>query len=198
MENRGSCRPRVRNPTTALHLPYLETTPAILLRRTKLTETSLIVTWLTSDHGRVKTVGKGARAAKSQFSGVLDLFFGCEISYVRSRRSDLHSLREVRLVEAHESLRFDYPRLALAAYFTELLELVTEPEHAVSELYDLLRRALAHLDLNPASQRALRHFELEVAKSLGIHQADVAPATTLERAYHRLPKSRIALARSLI
>jgi DNA repair protein RecO (recombination protein O) len=171
----------------------LETTPAILLRRTKLTDTSLIVTWLTEQHGRVKTVGKGARGAKSPFAGVLDLFFLCEISYVRSRRTELHGLREVRLVEPHAQLRFDYPRLALASYFAELLELVTEPEHPVPEMYDLLRRALGYLNANPASQRALTHFETEVAKSLGIHQESVAPATAIARAYHRLPGSRDAL-----
>jgi DNA repair protein RecO (recombination protein O) len=171
----------------------LETTPAILLRRTKLTDTSLIVTWLTEQHGRVKTVGKGARGAKSPFSGVLDLFFACEISYVRSRRTDLHSLREVLLIEPHAQLRFDYPRLALASYFAELVELVTEPEHPVPEMYDLLQRALGYLNSHPANQRALTHFETEVAKALGIHQKTVAPATAIARAYHRLPASRDAL-----
>lgn len=171
----------------------METTPAILLRRTKLTDTSLIVTWLTEQHGRVKTVGKGARGAKSQFAGVLDLFFACEISYVRSRRTDLHSLREVRLVEPHAQLRYDYPRLALASYFAELLELVTEPEHPMPEMYDLLQRALAYLNANPATQRALTHFETEIAKSLGIHQPGVAPATAIARTYHRLPASRDTL-----
>ena len=102
-----------------MHLPVrslpLETTTAILLRRTKLTETSLILTWLTRDFGRLKTVAKGARSRKSQFAGVVDLFFACEISYVRSSRSDLHALREVRLVETHSAIRFDYARLALNA-----------------------------------------------------------------------------------
>jgi DNA repair protein RecO (recombination protein O) len=171
----------------------LETTPAILLRRTKLTDTSLIVTWLTEQHGRVKTVGKGARGPKSPFAGQLDLFFTCEISYARSRRTDLHSLREVRLVEPHAQLRFDYPRLALASYFAELLELVSEPEHPVPEMYDLLRRALGYLNAHAANQRALTHFETEVAKALGIHQDAVAPATAIARVYHRLPASRDTL-----
>lgn len=163
------------------------------MRRTKLTDTSLIVTWLTEQHGRIKTVGKGARSARSPFAGVLDLFFTCEISYVHSRRTDLHALKEVRLLEPHAQLRFDYPRLALASYFAELLELVTEPEHPVPEMYDLLQRALGYLNANPASQRALDHFEREIARALGIHQSGVAPATAIVRAYHRLPASRDTL-----
>ena len=39
----------------------METTPAILLRKIKLTESSLIVTWFTEAHGKLKTVAKGAR-----------------------------------------------------------------------------------------------------------------------------------------
>ena len=160
------------------------------MRRVKLTETSLIVTWLTESHGRLKTVAKGARGAKSAFAGQLDLFFLGEISYVHSSRSELHALREVRLVETHPQLRFDYPRLALAAYFAELIELVTEPDHPVPELYDLLKRALAYLNAHPANQRALVHFEKEVARSLGIHQETTAPATAIARVYHKLPPSR--------
>ena len=171
----------------------MENSPAILLRRTKLTDTSLIVSWLTRDHGRLKTVGKGARAARSPFTGVLDLFFGCEISFARSKRSDLHSLREVQLVEPYPNLRFDYARLSLAAYFAELLELVTETEHPVPELYDLLKRALGYLDANPANERALLHFESEVVKALGIQQPGVAPSVAIGRTYHKLPEGRRGL-----
>ncbi|MEI9894387.1 MAG: recombination protein O N-terminal domain-containing protein [Chthoniobacter sp.] len=53
----------------------METTAALLLRKTKLTETSLIVTWFTEAHGKIQTVAKGARQPKSRFAGLLDLFF---------------------------------------------------------------------------------------------------------------------------
>src|SRR5687767_15220007 len=97
----------------AYDLRSVETTAAILLRKTKLTETSLIVTWLTAEHGKVKTVAKGALQPKSRFAGRLDLFFECEIQYVRSRKSDLHILREVALHAAHETVRNAYNSVAL-------------------------------------------------------------------------------------
>lgn len=172
----------------------METTRAILLRKTRLTETSLIVTWFTAAHGKIKTVAKGARQPKSRFAGLLDLFFDCEIQFARSRRSELHQLRDVSLCEPHEGLRRDYVRVSLAAYFVELAELVTEPEHSVPELYDLLQRAFAYLGANPASRRALLHFESELARLLGIQgQPGVAAATAIGRVYHRLPPSRPGL-----
>ncbi len=176
----------------------MDTTAAILLRKTKLTETSLIVTWFTEAQGRIKTVAKGARQPKSRFAGLLDLFFDCEIQLARSRKSELHILREVVLRNPHEGLRLDYGRVALAAYFVELIELVTEPDHPAPELHDLLRRAFGHLNEHTASLRALLHFEMELTRLLGIQGQDgVTPAVALGRVYHRLPRARPGLLKSL-
>ena len=88
----------------------METTPAILLRKIKLTESSLIVTWFTEAHGKLKTVAKGARRPKSPFAGRLDLFFAAEINFARSRQGELHSLREVVVRDSREGLRLQYER----------------------------------------------------------------------------------------
>ncbi len=169
----------------------METTHAILIRKIKLTETSLIVTWFTAKHGLLKTVAKGARQPKSRFAGLLDLFFDCEIQFARSRRSELHALREVTLNEPHETLRTEYPRVALSAYFIELVELVTEPDHPAPEIYHLLQRAFRFLNASPASLRALLHFESELVRMLGIQgQPGVTPAAAIGRVYHRVPSAR--------
>lgn len=168
----------------------MDNTAAILLRKTKLSDTSLILTWLTLAHGKMKTVAKGARQPKSRFAGRLDLFFECEIGFARSRKSELHTLREVELIDPHERLRGDYTRVALAAYFVELIELVTEPEHAVAELFDLFQRALRYLNENAANLRALEHFERELVRLLGIEHPQVTAAVAIGRAYHKLPAAR--------
>lgn len=177
----------------------METTAAILLRRTLLTETSLIVTWLTEAHGKLKTVAKGARRPKSPFAGKLDLFFQAEIQFARSKKSELHILREAVLREPFEGLRENYRRTELAAYFVELIEMVTEPEHPVPELYALLARALGYLAGGEANKRALLHFESELVRLLGIHgqQPAVTPAVAIGRAYHSLPAARPALLKKL-
>jgi DNA repair protein RecO (recombination protein O) len=175
----------------------VETTPAILMRKTRFGDTSLIVTWFTQAHGRVKTVVKGALRPKSRFAGVLDLFFECEIAFVRSARTDLHTLREAVLRDAREGLRRDYARVALASYCVELMEFVTESEHAAPELYDLLLRAFRHLDEQPATQRALLHFESELARFLGIQQPRITPIVSIGRAYHRIPSARPGLLKML-
>src|SRR6266436_1713579 len=94
----------------------------IVLRTRPLTETSLIVHWLTPDFGRIATVAKGARRHKSPFLGKLDLFYLADFSFSRSRSSDLHNLREVNLRETHGALREDIFRLRHAAYATAFIE----------------------------------------------------------------------------
>src|SRR5438876_9708855 len=98
----------------------MDTTAAILLRKRKFSDTSLIVSWCTESFGCVQTMAKGARRPKSPFAGKLDLFFEAEIYIVRSRKSDLHTLTEVVLNNPFAGIRSDYRRLQTAAYFVEL------------------------------------------------------------------------------
>ena len=166
------------------------TTDAIVIRLTRLTETSLIVHWFTEAHGLVKTVAKGARRTKSPFAGQLDLFFGGEITISQSRRGDLHSLREVAIRQWRVGLRRNYTSTLLAAYCCQLLETAVEPEHPDPGLHDLLKRALDHLDAAPPSLRALRHYESELARLLGVTHHQSPADLSLRDALGSLPASR--------
>jgi DNA repair protein RecO (recombination protein O) len=174
----------------------MESTAALLLRRTKFSDTSLVVTWLTCDFGKLKTMARGALRPKSPFAGGIDLFFETEIAFVRSRRSEIHTLREVTLRNSFEGLRRDYSRVEMASYFVELMELMTEPEQPVPELFDLLCRAFKYLENAIPNRRALLHFESELARLLGIHIEGNAHAA-LSRVCHHLPDSRRRLMEKL-
>lgn len=170
------------------------------MRRIKLTESSLIVTWFTETHGKLKTVAKGARRPKSAFAGRLDLFFAAEITFSFSRQSELHGLREVVLRDTREGLRTRYERTQMAAYFVELVEMTTEFEHPVPEIYDLLRRALDHLDKNEPSRRAMLHFERELSRLLGVtgeHNLEADPAQAIVRLSGQMPKDRARILKGL-
>lgn len=165
-------------------------THAILIRLTRLTDTSLIVHWFTEDHGLVKTVAKGARRPNSPFAGKLDLFFDGEISFARAARGELHSLREVAIHGWREGLRRDYAATLLGAYFCQLLELAVEPEHAEPLLFDLLRRGLDHVAASPPSLRALNHFEAELSRLLGVTHELATAERCLQNALGPLPANR--------
>ncbi len=145
-----------------------ESATGLVLRCRPLTETSLIVHWLTREHGRLATVARGARRLKSAFRGKLDAGYRARFAFVRSRRSDLHTLTEVALEETHPALRTDFNRLRAAAYATRLLEQTTETETPVPGLFALLDEWWRVLDAAPASPAALAAFELHLLDALGL------------------------------
>ena len=145
-----------------------ERTTGLILRARPLTETSLIVQWLTKDFGRISTVAKGARGPKSPFLGKLDLFYLAELSFHPSRRSRLHILREVTVREHHEALRRDLGYLRQASYFVHLLEQTTESSTPLPGLFDLLSGVLALLPQHPPAALTVLAFELKLLDELGL------------------------------
>jgi DNA repair protein RecO (recombination protein O) len=174
-----------------------ETAQGIILRLTKLTETSLIVRWSTVEFGLIDTVAKGARNPKSSFAGKLDLFFAAEISWQPAKRGKLHHLRECHVIDYREGLRRDYHTTMLAGYCCGLIEQVCEPEHPHEAMHDLLSRALRHLDEEGGSLRALRHFERELARIEGVGRDRGDAFTELAQIGASLPQLRSDLLQRL-
>lgn len=146
----------------------VETTTGLILRKRRLTESSLILHWLTPAHGRLATVAKGALRPKSAFRGKLDLFYEAEFSFNRSRRSDLHTLTEVRTTDIHPLLRHELLYLQQACYCAELVEQSTETETPLPEVYDLMRALLSHLPVQGPRVQPVLAFELKLLELLGM------------------------------
>jgi DNA repair protein RecO (recombination protein O) len=145
-----------------------ESANGIILRTRPLTETSLIVHWLTPDFGRIATVAKGARRPKSPFAGKLDLFYAADFSFRRSRRSDLHQLWEVSLRETHGAIRQDILKLQQAAYAAAFIELATETESPLPEIYELARGFLGQLCGPVPTPQTVFALEVKLLSELGL------------------------------
>ena len=146
----------------------IQSATGLILRTRPLTETSLIVNWLTAEFGRISTVAKGARRHKSPFLGKLDLFYEADFNFTRSRRSDLHTLREVSLRELHPALRRELDYLQQASYCARLIEQATEADTPLPAIYELLRSLLAALPQSPPQPRNIYAFELKLLSELGL------------------------------
>jgi len=145
-----------------------ESATGLVLRTRLLTETSLIVHWLTPTLGRVATVAKGARRPKSSFAGKLDLFYLADFSFNRSRQSELHTLREVSLRETHGFMRQDLGCLQKAAYCVRLIEQATETETPLPGVYRLFAGLLTQLPAQPPLGILVFGFELKLLGELGL------------------------------
>ena len=146
----------------------IESASGIILRTRPLTETSLIVHWLTPAFGRIATVAKGARRPRSPFAGKLDLFYAADFSFSRSQRSDLHILREAGLRETHGAIREDIVKLQQAAYAAGFVELATETDTPLPEIFELMRNFLKTLCDQKQAAQNIFVFELKLLHELGL------------------------------
>jgi DNA repair protein RecO (recombination protein O) len=145
-----------------------ERATGIILRTRLLTETSIIAQWLTAEHGRVATVAKGARRPKSPYRGKLDLFYKAEFTYARSRRSELHTLKEMNVLDTHPKLREELGYVQQASYAAALLEQTTETDTPLASLYTLFSEFIAYLPMGPPQPKSVFALELKILEDLGL------------------------------
>jgi DNA repair protein RecO (recombination protein O) len=159
----------------------IENATGLVLRTRPLTETSLIVHWLTPSAGRLATVAKGARRPKSAFRGKLDLFYLADFSFQRSRRSELHNLREVVLQNTHPAIRQELARLEQACYCALLVEQSTETDTPLEGVFGLMVGLIGHLQQGPVVPHTIFAFELKLLEELGLspqfEETSLAPGT---------------------
>lgn len=146
----------------------VESATGLVLRTRPLTETSLIVHWLTPEFGRLATVATGARRPKSPFHGKLDLFYLGQFTFSRSRQSELHRLREVSLVRTHEFLRREMAYLQQAAYCVRLVEQATETDTPLGSVFELCMGLLEILPNHRPRPQTVFAFELKLLVELGL------------------------------
>ncbi len=146
----------------------IESAHGIVLRTRPLTETSLIVHWLTPEFGRIATVAKGARRPKSPFAGKLDLFYEADFSFRRSRSSELHILCEVNLRETHGAIREDVLKLQQAGYAAAFIEQATETATPLPEIFQLMRGFLNHLCGCKPQPQNIFALEIKLLRELGL------------------------------
>jgi DNA repair protein RecO (recombination protein O) len=178
----------------------IEKATGLVLRVRPLTETSLIVNWLTPGFGRLSTVAKGARRPKSPFK--LDLFYLAEFSFQRSRRSELHTLREASVRETHLALRQDVVKLNQACYAALFIEQTTETDTPLEDGYELMREFLKHLEAYPPRAESVFAFELRLLRIQGLEppldETDLPPGAKaaakalLETDWHAVSRIRLS------
>ena len=86
---------------------------ALVLDRTKLGETDLILTLLAQDGRQLRCVAKGARKPGGRLAARVELFCECDFLVARGRSLDVVS--EAGLVDAHARLRGDLARVSAAS-----------------------------------------------------------------------------------
>lgn len=142
-------------------------TTAIVLRTVEFSETSLIVTLLTRDLGRVSALAKGARRPKGPFEGALDLLAVCRVVVLQKNADVLDLLTEAKLHRRFRGGERSLDRLYAGYHVAEMLRLLTDDQDPHPDLYDLSIQTLEQIDGTGDPASALLYFDAQLLRRLG-------------------------------
>lgn len=144
----------------------LEKTDALVIRLADFSETSRVVTFFTSDFGRISAIAKGGKRLKGPFDAALDLLAVCRIVFVRKSSPGLDILTEAKLISRFKPAGRELDRFYGGYYVAELLSDLTADSDPHPQLYQESIETLSRLqEANP--KVAILRFELAILRELG-------------------------------
>ena len=117
---------------------------AIVLRKTKLGETDVILDLLAGDGRIVRAVAKGLRKPGSKFGGRLEPYSDVELLLHTGRTFEV--IAEARTADPHAALREDYDRQAAAAVVADVLDKIALEGESDPRLFGLADATLRVLE----------------------------------------------------
>lgn len=143
-------------------------TKALVLKKTKLGETDLIVTLLDEGGVQRRAVAKGARKPGSFLAARLELYMLVEAQFSQGRSLDI--VTDARILEAHIACRSDIEHSAAAAVPIELIEKATTHHNAEPLLYNMSLAALEQIGKSQEAAPAMISLAcvLKLCAALGV------------------------------
>jgi len=142
-------------------------TEGIVLKSFDFRETSRIVTFFTSDFGKVKGVLKGIRKDPSKFGSSVDRFSVNDIVYYQHRNSDIHLVSQCDMKGYFAGLRGDLKRMTAASYAVELIDTVMPIEQQNLEIYQLMQDFLTDLQTVQDISKLVHMFQIKILSMSG-------------------------------
>ncbi len=145
----------------------VEKATALILRTVNFSETSLVLTVFTREHGKLGMLAKGGRRLKGPFDSALDLLALCRIVFLHKSSESLDLLTEAKLIRRFRPPGHDLRSLYAGYYVAELLRELTDENDPHPDLFDLAEGTLAALAAGESVGRLVVRFELVALRLLG-------------------------------
>lgn len=136
---------------------------AYLLHSRPFRDSSLLLDFLTRDHGRISAIARGARNAKSKNKALLQAFIPLQVDL--TGKSELLTLTQVEALS--RPLIFQQRKLFAALYLNELLTRLLHRQEGDPEVFSLYEQTLGSLSEQAEIEPVLRCFEIDLLELLG-------------------------------
>ncbi len=140
-------------------IPFMDSSDALVLRTVDFSESSLVVTLLTRNFGKISGLAKGARRLKNPFETSLDLGARIRVGFLRKRGDALDLLTEAKLVRRFRPVPGNEAGLYATYYWLELLDRLTEGYDAQPALFDLAVASVLRFEVGTHIVRTLLRAE---------------------------------------
>ena len=141
---------------------------ALILRTYKLGEADKIVVFLTRDRGKKRGVAKGARRARSRYTGALEPMTRGDVAYYEREQRDLVRLNFVEPTRSPLSAASG-EALGHVGYFAELIDEWAPEAHADERLYRLGSSVVDAIAGGAPVEALARYFEYWLLRLQGVY-----------------------------
>ena len=142
-------------------------TEAIVLRILDYGESDRIVTFCTSEFGKLRGIAKGARRSRKRFVNALEPFSCSQILFSRRGPDSLALIESSDVICHFPAIRADLEKTLSASYLIDLTDQFTLEDKKNEELFRLLLGFLHLLEAVPPREALLRFFEIRLLKLSG-------------------------------
>jgi len=130
-------------------------------------ESDLIVTFFTSDFGKLKGIAKGAKRSKKRFANAFEPFSLTNIIFSRKSRDALAFIELCEVIDHYDAIRLDLEKTLTASYFIDLIDHFSPEGKKNENLFKLLQSFLSLLNREKESDALLRFFEMRLLTATG-------------------------------
>ncbi|HEX7534588.1 MAG TPA: DNA repair protein RecO [Syntrophales bacterium] len=142
-------------------------TSAIVIHSLDYGESDRIVTFYSSDFGKIKGIAKGARRSKKRFSNALEPSSYCNIIFSKKGRGTLALIEGCDVIDHHANIRVDLHKTLLSSYLMELIDKFTLEGKKNIDLFKLLLDFLGLINAGACSEALIRFFEIRLLRLAG-------------------------------
>ena len=144
------------------------TDEAIVLGARAYSNTSLIVTFLTKEQGKVRLVARGVRSAKSRLGVALEPASESHLEWSRRGGSDLGTMRKCETTRVYQRLWKDYEAMRVASRLLKILDVVLGVGEGEGAHFRLLKSSLETLETGASTAGMEGIFLLMLLKTMGL------------------------------